>query len=96
MLQDFNFKIIHRPGLKHANVDALSRNPFSQPDEAEVDIDDHINVVNMMQRLTSSVEEPQSPSEQSLQISQDQFEGESINKGQELRGEEVVESDKLN
>jgi len=27
MLQDFNFKIIHRPGLRHTNVDALSRNP---------------------------------------------------------------------
>jgi hypothetical protein len=27
MLQDFNSKIIHRPGLKHTNVDALSRNP---------------------------------------------------------------------
>ncbi len=27
LLQDFSFKIIHRPGLKHANVDALSRNP---------------------------------------------------------------------
>ncbi len=28
MLQDFNFKIIHRPGLRHTNVDALSRNPI--------------------------------------------------------------------
>jgi len=27
MLQDFNFKIIHRPGLRHTNVDALNRNP---------------------------------------------------------------------
>ncbi len=27
MLQDFSFKIIHRPGLGHTNVDALSRNP---------------------------------------------------------------------
>jgi hypothetical protein len=27
MLQYFNFKIIHRPGLRHTNVDALSRNP---------------------------------------------------------------------
>jgi hypothetical protein len=26
MLQDFSFKIIHRPGLRHTNVDALSRN----------------------------------------------------------------------
>ncbi len=28
MLQDFNFKILHRPRLKHANVDALRRNPM--------------------------------------------------------------------
>jgi len=27
MLQDFSFKIVHRLGLRHANVDALSRNP---------------------------------------------------------------------
>jgi len=28
MLQDFSFKIIHRPGLRHTNVDALSKNPI--------------------------------------------------------------------
>ncbi len=27
MLQDYIFKIMHRPGMKHTNVDALSRNP---------------------------------------------------------------------
>ncbi len=27
MLQDFSFKIVHRPSLRHTNVDALSRNP---------------------------------------------------------------------
>ncbi len=27
MLQDFSFKIIHRLGFRHTNVDALSRNP---------------------------------------------------------------------
>ncbi len=27
MLQDFSFKIVHRPGLRHTNVDALSKNP---------------------------------------------------------------------
>jgi len=26
MLQDFSFKIVHRPGLRHTNVNALSRN----------------------------------------------------------------------
>ncbi len=27
MLHDFSFKIVHRPGLRHTNVDVLSRNP---------------------------------------------------------------------
>ncbi len=27
MLQDFSFQIVHRPRLRHTNVDALSRNP---------------------------------------------------------------------
>ncbi len=36
MLQDFSFKILHRPGMKHTNVDALSRNPVG----AAVDDDD--------------------------------------------------------
>lgn len=26
MLQDFNFEILHRPGLRHMNVDTLNRN----------------------------------------------------------------------
>ncbi len=30
MLQDFSFKIVHRPGMRHANADALSRNPVGQ------------------------------------------------------------------
>jgi hypothetical protein len=30
MLQDFSFKILHRPGLKYTNVDALSKNPVGQ------------------------------------------------------------------
>ncbi len=30
LLQNFSFKILHRPGLKHGNVDALSRNPVGQ------------------------------------------------------------------
>jgi hypothetical protein len=28
MLQDFHFKIVHRVGSKHANVDALRKNPM--------------------------------------------------------------------
>ncbi len=30
MLQDSSFKIVHRPGMRHANADALSRNPVGQ------------------------------------------------------------------
>jgi hypothetical protein len=30
MLQDFSFKIVHRPGLRHTNVDALSINPVGE------------------------------------------------------------------
>jgi hypothetical protein len=30
MLHDFSFKMLHQPGLKHTNVDALSRNPMGQ------------------------------------------------------------------
>jgi hypothetical protein len=35
MLQDFNFKIVHRAGARHANVDALSRNLVDSHDEDE-------------------------------------------------------------
>jgi hypothetical protein len=30
LLQDFSFKILHRPGMKHTNVDTLSRNPVGK------------------------------------------------------------------
>ncbi len=33
MLQDFSFKIQHRLGVKHINVDALSRNPVGVADD---------------------------------------------------------------
>jgi len=33
LLQDFSFKILHRPGMKHINVDALSRNPVREAQE---------------------------------------------------------------
>jgi hypothetical protein len=33
LLQDFDFKIIHRLGLRHTNVDALSRNPVGKASE---------------------------------------------------------------
>ncbi len=35
MLQDFNFKIVHIVGVKHAHDDALSRNPVDSHDEDE-------------------------------------------------------------
>jgi hypothetical protein len=35
MLQDFNFKIVHRVGARHANVDALTCNPIGSHDEDE-------------------------------------------------------------
>jgi hypothetical protein len=35
MLQDFNFKIVHRVGARHVNVNALSRNPIGLHDEDE-------------------------------------------------------------
>jgi hypothetical protein len=37
MLQDFSFKIIHRVGNKHPNVDTLSRNLVGMPKEDEGD-----------------------------------------------------------
>jgi hypothetical protein len=30
LLQDYSFKIVHRPGMRHANADTLSRNPVGQ------------------------------------------------------------------
>jgi hypothetical protein len=33
MVKDFHFKIFHRLGNKHANVDALSKNPIFILDE---------------------------------------------------------------
>jgi hypothetical protein len=35
MLHDFSFKILHRPGMKHTNVDALSRNPMGEAADDE-------------------------------------------------------------
>jgi hypothetical protein len=33
--QDFNFKIVHRVGARHANADALNCNPVDSHDEDE-------------------------------------------------------------
>jgi hypothetical protein len=35
MLQDFDFKIIHKAKAKHANVDVLNHNPVDSHDENE-------------------------------------------------------------
>jgi hypothetical protein len=49
MLQDFSFKILHRPRLKHGNVDALSRNPMGQAandDDFSEEVQDDSNIRN--------------------------------------------------
>jgi hypothetical protein len=35
MLQNFNFKILHRHASKHSNVDTLSRSPISRVESDE-------------------------------------------------------------
>ncbi len=45
MVQDFHFKILHHPINKHANADALSRNPIFisvEEDNFKVEITDHV------------------------------------------------------
>ena len=37
-LAEFDFEIIHRPGRRHGNADALSRKPCRQCDEAEIEV----------------------------------------------------------
>jgi hypothetical protein len=48
MLQDFSFKILHRPGLKHTNVDALSRNPVGQATDDD-DFNEEIQDIGTIQ-----------------------------------------------
>jgi hypothetical protein len=50
MLQDFNFKIVLIVRARHANVNALSRNPVASHDEAKdfvVEIEDEKKDVNV-------------------------------------------------
>jgi hypothetical protein len=57
LLQDFSFKIVHRPGMRHANADALSRNPVGQ---AVDDEDFHQEIQddpNTQYDMTESAEE---------------------------------------
>ncbi len=48
MLQDFSFKIMHRPGLKHTNVDALSINLVGQATNDD-DFSEEIQDIGTMQ-----------------------------------------------
>ncbi|CAK9253744.1 unnamed protein product, partial [Sphagnum jensenii] len=55
---DFSFKIVHRPGLKHANADALSRNPVGQAtndDDFSEEIQDDPNIQNDPAEATGRV-----------------------------------------
>jgi hypothetical protein len=50
MFQDFNFKIVHKVGARHANDDALNHNPVGSHDEDEdfgVEIQDEKKNVNV-------------------------------------------------
>jgi hypothetical protein len=50
MLQDFDFKIVHRTSAKHGNVDALSCNPISPPTE-DKDFVDEIQDLKMVKKM---------------------------------------------
>jgi hypothetical protein len=52
MLQNFNFKFVHKARVKHANLDALSHNPIGSHDEDKdfgVDIQDEKKNVSVAQ-----------------------------------------------
>ncbi len=48
MLQDYSFKIMHRLGMKHTNVDALSRNPVGRAADDD-DFNDEIQDIGTKQ-----------------------------------------------
>jgi len=56
MLQDFNFKILHRLGLKHTNVDALSRNPMGLATDDD-DFSEEIQDIRTIQADTPKTKE---------------------------------------
>jgi len=61
MLQNFNFKIVHRVGARHANADALSHNPVGSHDEDEdfvVEIQDEKKNVDVAQVWKSTTLNP--------------------------------------
>jgi hypothetical protein len=49
-LQDFNFKIVHKVGFRHTNVDALSRNLIDVI-EANEDLIDEIQDYKLLQAI---------------------------------------------
>jgi len=58
MLQDFSFKIVHRPGMRHANADALSQNSVGQAVDDEdfhQEIQDDPNTQHEMAETTEKV-----------------------------------------
>jgi hypothetical protein len=58
MLQDFSFKIVHRLSMRHANADALSRNPVGQAADDDVfhqEIQDDPNIQNGPAKATERV-----------------------------------------
>jgi len=52
MLQDFCFKIIHKVGGKHTNVDTLSRNLVRMPKEDE---DFQVEILDMKVMILSAI-----------------------------------------
>jgi hypothetical protein len=54
MLQDSSFKILHQPGLKHTNVDALSRNLVATNDD---DFSKEIQDIKIVQADTLETKE---------------------------------------
>ncbi|CAM6026614.1 unnamed protein product [Sphagnum balticum] len=56
LLQDFSFQIVHRPSLRHTNVDALSRNPVGLAVEDD-DFCEEVQDVGSAQTDTQLAEE---------------------------------------
>jgi len=58
MLQDFSFKIVHRPSMRHTNADALSQNLVGQAvddDDFRQEIQDDPNTQNESDKATERV-----------------------------------------
>jgi len=51
-----SFKILHRPGLKHTNVDALNRNPMGQATDDD-DFNEEIQDIGTVQTNLTEIAE---------------------------------------